>query len=87
MSNNSERTAEMTIDLSPQQVTSVDSGVLRRGMKFGQQARARFGNRPFPEIEVELKRAWEQRGATVSWESVKAAVRLGYDAESPDEEP
>ena len=84
---NFEGTAEMTVDFStPPPGNLVDSGVLRRGMKFGQEARERYGDRPFAEVEPKLRQTWEQRGASAAWDTVRSAVQLGYETELPDAE-
>ena len=83
MANRSGDTTEMTTSISTAtQPGSIDPGALRRAMKFGQKIRFQFGERLFRDVENELRALWEQRGETVEWEWVRAAVRAGFEPES-----
>ena len=77
----------LNIELSPPtQPGSIDPAVLRRAMKYGQRSRERCQNRPFRAAEADLRAGWELRGESTDWDWVRAAVRVGYEQDSPDED-
>lgn len=77
----------VSIELSPPtQPGSIDPAVLRRAMKYGQKSRARCGARPFREVEPHLKAGWQLRGESTDWDWVRAAVRVGYEQDVPEED-
>lgn len=77
----------VAFDLSPPtQPGSIDPAVLRRAMKFGQKARAKFRARPFRDAEADLRATWELRGESTDWNWVCAAVRVGYEQDAPEGE-
>ena len=79
----------LSIDLSPPtQPGSIDPAVLRRAMKYGQNARAKARSRavPFRDAEADLRAGWELRGESTEWDWVRAAVRVGYEQDAPDDD-
>jgi hypothetical protein len=73
--------------LSPTtQPPSVDPAVLRRALKYGLKARALFPARSFREAEADLRAGWEKKGEVTEWDWVRAAVRAGFEQDSPDDE-
>jgi hypothetical protein len=68
------------------QPPSVDPAVLRRALKYGQKARAQFAALSFRDAEVDLRAGWEKKGETTEWEWVRAAVRAGFEQDSPEDE-
>jgi hypothetical protein len=54
-------------------------------MKYGQNSRSRLGGRSFRSVEADLRTGWELRGESTDWEWVRAAVRVGYEQDAPDE--
>ena len=88
MPDNIDDTAEMTIDFSspPTQPPSVDPAVLRRALKFGQKARIFFPTQHFWDVESNLRAGWAKKGEVTEWDWVRAAVRAGFDQDSPNDE-
>jgi hypothetical protein len=77
----------VSIDLSPPaQPGSIDPAVLRRAMKFGQKSRAKCRDRSFRDAEADLRAGWELRGEATEWDWVRAAVRVGYEQDAPEED-
>lgn len=77
----------LSIDLSPPtQPGSIDPAVLRRAMNYGQKSRARHPDRPFRDAEADLRAGWELRGESTEWDWVRAAVRVGYEQDAPEED-
>jgi hypothetical protein len=77
----------LSIELSPPaQPGSIDPAVLRRAMKYGQRSRAKFRDLPFRDIETDLRVGWELRGESTEWDWVRAAVRVGYEQDAPEED-
>lgn len=77
----------LSIDFSPPtQPGSIDPAVLRRAMKYGQKSRVKHGDRPFRDAEADLRAEWELRGESTEWDWVRAAVRVGYEQDAPEEE-
>jgi hypothetical protein len=70
----------------PTQPPSVDPAVLRRALKYGQKARALFPTQSFRDAEANLRAGWEKKGETTEWEWVRAAVRAGFEQDSPEDE-
>ena len=70
----------------PTQPPSVDPAVLRRALKYGLKARDQFPKLSFREAEAELRAGWEKKGEVTEWDWVRAAVRAGFEQDSPDDE-
>ena len=49
--------------------------------RFGWEARSRFADRPYAEVESELQRDWEEseRSEQLEWERAQPAVRDAWD--------
>jgi len=45
----------------------------------GFDARERFADRPFAEVEAYLRESWDGMGTAVGWEDVRDIVRSGYE--------
>ena len=88
MTNSIDDTAEMTVDFTsqPTQPPSVDPAVLRRALKYGQKARIFFPTQHFWDVESNLRAGWEKKGEVTEWDWVRAAVRAGFDQDSPNDE-
>jgi len=69
----------------PTQPPSVDPAVLRRAMNYGLEARARYPALSFRDVEARLRSGWEKKGEAIEWDWVRAAVRAGYEQDSPDD--
>ncbi len=84
----SDDTTEVVYGLmcAPTQPPSVDPAVLRRAMKYGLKARAQFHALSFREAEARLREGWEAKGEVIEWDWVRAAVRAGFEHDSPDSE-
>ena len=77
----------LSIDLSPPtQPGSIDPAVLRRAMQYGQKSRTKFHGKPFRDAEADLRAGWEQRGESTEWDWVRAAVRVGYEQDAPEDD-
>ena len=70
----------------PTQPPSVDPAVLRRALKYGLKARGQFPKRSFQEAEADLRAGWAKKGEVTEWDWVRAAIRAGFEQDSPDEE-
>lgn len=58
----------------------VDRGEpVERGFRHGFEARDRFADRPFDEVEEYLRSSWESMQAGAEWDEVRSAVRSGYE--------
>lgn len=77
----------LSFDLAPpKQPGSIDPAVLRRALKYGQKSREQSRGRPFRDAEADLRAGWELRDESTEWEWVRAAVRVGYEQEEPEDE-
>lgn len=86
---NSDDATDVTIslfgDTDTAQPKSVDPAALRRAMRYGERARARFRGAAFRDVETELRAGWFQRGETTEWDWVRAAVRVGFEQDAEDD--
>jgi hypothetical protein len=87
-SNSPDDTAEVMLGCPgpPTQPPSVDPAVLRRALKYGQKARTHFFAQSFRDAEADLRAGWEKKGEATEWDWVRAAVRAGFEQDSPDDE-
>ena len=86
MTKSPDDTAEIDLSFPATQPPSVDPAVLRRAMKYGQKARALFPTQFFWDVEPELRYGWMKKGEVTEWDWVRAAVRAGFDLDSPNED-
>jgi hypothetical protein len=70
----------------PAQPGSIDPAVLRRAMKYGQKMREKRPARSFRDAEADLRTGWGLRGESTEWEWVRAAVRVGYEQDAPEDD-
>lgn len=88
MRNGSDDATDVTISLfgaASAQAQSVDPAVLRRAMRYGERVRERFVGVSFRDAEAELRTNWYQRGETIEWEWVRAAVCVGFEQDVEDD--
>jgi hypothetical protein len=57
----------------------LDGEEVNRAFRHGFDARGRFADRPFREVEAYLRESWEGMGARVPWADVRDLVRSGYE--------
>lgn len=50
-----------------------------RAFRHGFDARDRFADRPFDEVEAYLRESWVGMGTAVAWADVRDIVRSGYE--------
>ncbi len=72
--------------LCPSQPPSIDPAVLRRAMNYGIKARTRLPASSFHNAEPELRAGWVKKGEATEWDWVRAAVRAGFEQDSPDDD-
>jgi hypothetical protein len=88
MATRSDDATDLHVTLFDHPVTqppSVDPGVLRRAMRYGERARAQFPGVAFHDAEAALRAGWFERGETTEWDWVRAAVRVGFEQDTDDE--
>jgi len=66
--------------------TEKELETLRRAFRYGMASQATYSSTDFREVENDLRRGWESRDAT-SWETVREAVRVGFDRTSYCSQP
>jgi hypothetical protein len=71
---------------APTQPGSIDPAVLRRAMKYGQKTREKHPARSFRDAEADLRAGWQLRGESTEWDWVRAAVRVGYEQDAPEDD-
>jgi hypothetical protein len=59
-----------------------DPAALRRAHRHGVRARPHFPAWTFAEAEAELRAGWILNGETARWESVRDAVRQGFEGDA-----
>jgi len=52
---------------------------VERAFRHGFDARGRFADRPFGEVEAYLRESWRGMGAPSAWSDVRDIVRSGYE--------
>lgn len=57
----------------------LDGDQVDRAFHHGFDARGRFADRPFGEVEAYLRESWEGMGTSAAWEDVRDIVRSGYE--------
>lgn len=57
----------------------LDGAQVDLAFHHGFDARERFADRPFREVEEYLRESWEGMGTAVAWDEVRDIVRSGYE--------